>query len=198
MGASKHGLNSDNNVVARANEQDPKLSLFQLCRWVRYDRLMASYLRGLVAAVLMLSATACAHFNPALFTPLDRAGREIAGVMKDRPSLPKFKPLRQSFSTALNDVRPRVESARERTLFGDYEVIDQRLGEMLAVWEGLEEREESMIPVTGALGTQLKTRYELPVNTNQPPSIYANEALYALRDDIVKRVDEAHTAIATR
>jgi hypothetical protein len=152
---------------------------------------MVRYLRGALAVLLMLTATACAGFDPQLFTPLDQTGRAIADALKERPSLPKFRPLRQSFGVALNDVRPRLRSARERTLFGDYEVIDLRLSEMLAVWEGLEEREESLMPVAGTLAAQLKTRYELPVNTNEPVSIYANEALYALRDDIIQRIADA-------
>jgi hypothetical protein len=153
---------------------------------------MASAFGRVLAAALVLSATACAGFDPQLFIPLDRAGRAVAVSLKERPSLPKFRPLRQSFGAAINDVRPRLQTSRERTLFGDYEVIDQRLSEMLAVWEELEERDESLLPVSETLASQLQTRYGLPVNTNEPASIYANEALYALRDDIIQRVDKAH------
>ena len=159
---------------------------------------MVSAFRRVLAVMLMLSATACAVFDPQLFTPLDRAGQAVVASLKERPSLPKFRPLRQSFNAELSAVRPRVQTARERTVFGDYEVVDQRLSEILAVWEGLEEREESLIPVSGPLAAELRTRYELPVNTNEPPSIYANEAMYALRDDIVQRLDTAHAAIAPR
>ena len=67
---------------------------------------------------------------------------------------------------------------------------------MLTVWTGLVERDEVLIPVSGSVGGALTERYELPVNTNEPPSVYANEALAALRDDIRQRLAAAGEALA--
>lgn len=150
----------------------------------------------LTTAVLMaVILSACASFNPRTFDPLARASNDIVTALTERPSLPRFSPLRQSFATALNDVKPHVKSSKEKTLFGEYEVVDERLGEMLTVWEGLE-KEVEMLPVTQPLGAALKTRYELGVNTNDPPSIYVNEALLALRDDIKARIDKTKESLA--
>ena len=151
--------------------------------------------RVLVALLALSCLSACARVNPQRFQPLVESGRAIASALTTGPSLPAFRPLRQQFSTALTTVKPTLQSAAERTIFGEYEVINQRLEDMLTVWTGLMERDEAMLPVGQPLGQGLKERYDLPVNTNEPPSVYANEALVAIRDDITQRLTAAASAL---
>ena len=47
------------------------------------------------------------------------------------------------------------------------------------------------LPLSDALPERLRLRYDLPVNSNEPRSIYASEALRALRDDITHRLGAA-------
>lgn len=151
--------------------------------------------RGLLLISILAGVSACARFDPKIFAPLDQTGHAIVTALTDQPSLPRFRPLRQSFSSALADVQPKAQSARERAVLGNYEVVDARLSEMLTVWDGLESRDEAMLPVSSPLAGALKQRYDLPVNTNEPASIYANEVLVALRDDIKARLDDAGAAL---
>lgn len=141
--------------------------------------------------VLQLTGAACARVHPQTFVPLAQTGQSIVVALTDRPTLPRFRPLRQAFGVALAEARPKAHSATEHRMLNAYEAVDERLSEMLDVWEGLDARQEEGLPVTRPLGAQLKTRYDLAVNTNEPVSIYATEALVALRDDIKERLGRA-------
>ncbi|MEQ1868979.1 MAG: hypothetical protein ABL961_03030 [Vicinamibacterales bacterium] len=147
----------------------------------------------LVVALLVLPLTgaACARVHPETFAPLAQTGQSIVVALTDRPTLPRFRPLRQAFGSALAEARPKARSSTEHRMLNAYEAVDERLSEMLAVWEGLNARQEERLPVTRPLGAQLKARYDLAVNTNEPVSIYATEALVALRDDIKERLGHA-------
>lgn len=190
--ASYAGRDSDYNAHFRGAEQSAKPPR-PFIVGPHYHRHM---LRRLLAALVLAPlVTACASVNPQTFAPVIQSGQALVDALRDRPSLPAFRPLRQNYSSALATVRLTLQSSAERTIFGDYEVVDARLEEMLAVWTGLVDRDETMLPLAQPIGETLKARYALPVNTNEPPSVYASEALAALRDDITQRLTTAGEAL---
>ena len=50
------------------------------------------------------------------------------------------------------------------------------LTDLELVWEEQDKRDVEMLPIREALPARLAREYDLPVNTNEPPSIYTEEA----------------------
>ena len=148
-------------------------------------------MRSLLVALCLAVATACGGVDRQTFSELDRTGRALIVAFEGKPNLPAFRTLHQQFSSALGATKPRAQSSRDRTLIRDYEAVDALLREMLILWTGRDEHEAELLPVADALPGRLRTRYDLPVNTNEPTSIYASEALRALRDDVTTRLSAA-------
>lgn len=149
--------------------------------------LMRSFLVTLCLAV----ATACGGIDRQTFAELDRTGRALAVAFAGKPNLPAFRTLQQQFAAALGTAKPRAQSSGDRTQISDYEAVDALLREMLVLWVGRDEHDAELLPVADELPGRLLKRYDLPVNTNEPTSIYASEALRALRDDVTTRLATA-------
>ncbi len=148
-------------------------------------------MRCLLVVMCLAVATACGGVDRQTFSELDRAGRALVVAFESKPNLSAFRALHQKFAAALGTAKPRAQSSGDRTQLSDYEAVDALLREMLVLWAGRDEHDAELLPVADELPGRLLKRYDLPVNTNEPTSIYASEALRALRDDVTKRLATA-------
>ena len=134
----------------------------------------------LICALCLALAPACARMDKRAFADVDRAGRAIVEALDGKVALPQYRELVTAFSKEVASAKARTRSSNERALMGDYEAAETGLGDMLAVWERRDEHDAELLPVADALPGRLAKQYDLPVNTNEPPSIYASEALRAI------------------
>jgi len=77
-------------------------------------------------------------------------------------------------------MRARVTGAREQAVLKEYDAALKGLTDIQLVWEAKETRGSDMLPIREELPARIAREYDLGVNTNEPPSIYADEALQAI------------------
>lgn len=63
-------------------------------------------------------------------------------------------------------------------MLAEYEAALKNLTDLQLVWEEKDARGE-MLPIREEIPARIAREYELGVNTNEPPSIYADEAMAA-------------------
>ena len=61
-------------------------------------------------------------------------------------------------------------------MLAEYEAALKNLTDLQLVWEEKDARGE-MLPIREEVPARIAREYELGVNTNEPPSIYADEAM---------------------
>src|SRR5262249_30150191 len=81
-----------------------------------------------------------------------------------------------AYAAALSTVRPRVTRSEDRAVLAEYEAALKNLTDLQLVWEEKDARGE-MLPIREEVPARIAREYELGVNTNEPPSIYADEAM---------------------
>jgi hypothetical protein len=151
--------------------------------------------RTLLVGFCLTLTIACTHLDRQRFTTLDHAGNDLIVAMNRSVTLTEFRTLVGTFDSALTDTKAHVSTSSERALVVEYEGAGQGLQDMLTVWHHRNEEQQELMPVTDPLAARLAKTYDLPVNTNEPTSIYASEALRALRDATKEKLEAAHTAL---
>jgi hypothetical protein len=114
------------------------------------------------------------------FQGIERASQAIQTAIDGKATLPQYRQLCTTFSTELSAVKAQVSNTRERAVVAEYEAAMKRLTDLQLVWEDKEARGSDMLPIREELPARIAREYELGVNTNEPPSIYANEAQQAI------------------
>jgi hypothetical protein len=134
----------------------------------------------LICALCLGLVSACVRIDKRAFADLDRAGTAKVTALDRKVALPEYRALVHVFSTEVGHARTRSRSSNERALIDDYEAARANLEDMLAVWELKDEHDAERLPIADVLPGRLARQYSLPINTNEPPSIYASEALGAI------------------
>lgn len=130
--------------------------------------------RALVFLLTFLFA-ACG-IDRQLFQPVDLAAREIIVALGAEAPPARLRELRVALGAAVNAVEPLANSSAERALAADFKSAGAALDDLLAVVELRETTGNELLPVSNPLAARVWKAYDLPVNTNEPPSIYASEA----------------------
>lgn len=138
--------------------------------------------RLFVCVFLLIWAGACQRLDRRAFDGVEKASRALQTAVDGQPSLPVYRQLLATYTAELATARGRVTNAPERAVLADYEAALKALSDLRLIWEDKEGRGSEMLPIRDELAARIAREYELGVNTNEPPSIYATEAMRAAWD----------------
>jgi hypothetical protein len=135
---------------------------------------------------LLISAFGCRGLSRTTFQPVETASRAIEADLDRKPEpkaeLTHYSELLNACAGALDGARERVRTPREQAVLGEYEAALKALTDIGLIWEERRRRGTELLPLREEAVGRLVREYDLPVNTNEPPSIYATEAVAAARD----------------
>jgi hypothetical protein len=136
--------------------------------------------RHLMCVSLLIWAVACSGVDRRSFQGVERASQAIQTAIDGKATLPQYRQLYATFSSELSTVKAHASNARERAVVAEYEAAMKALTDLQLVWEDKDARGSDMLPIREELPARIAREYNLGVNTNEPPSIYAGEALQAI------------------
>jgi hypothetical protein len=136
-------------------------------------------------------AGACQGLDRQHFERLETAGHEIQAAIDGKAALPRYRELLDRFSAELTTTKGRVQTSRERKVLSQYEMAYRGLTDIRLVWEAKEARGSDMLPIREDLPARVAREYDLGINTNEPPSIYAGEALQTIWTTSRSKLEEA-------
>ena len=142
---------------------------------------------GLLAAV-----AACGRVNQRAWEDINRAGHRIEPAVASKSTLADYRAAVAEFSAALDAVKSQELSARDQALVQRYDEFRHSLDDIRLVWEEREARQKELLPIAEPLPGRLQKEYGLPVNTNEPPSIYATEARNLIWESAKKKLEAIH------
>lgn len=134
--------------------------------------------RGILCLFVLISLVGCRTVDRRAFRDVERASTALQMAIAGKAGLPRYRELLDAYEAALSTVRPRVTRAADRAVLAEYEAAFKNLTDLRLVWEEKDARGE-MLPIGEELPARIAREYELGVNTNEPPSIYADEAMAA-------------------
>jgi len=109
----------------------------------------------------------------------------------------QYRQLLARYATELSSVAPLVKSSRGEKALAEYQAAFKGLTDLDLVWEEKDTRGLEMLPIREALPARIAREYELGVNTNEPPSIYAGEALATIRETARRHLRAASVALGS-
>jgi hypothetical protein len=143
---------------------------------------MTSLRHLLVSAgcALAMAGAACAGVDSQKFAGLHHARTVLVAEVPSQVNLARYRDLVRGYSTEVVAAQARMETSGERELLKRFEDAESGLKDVLAVWEARDRGNSELLPLSDPTFSRLQKEYDLPVNTNEPPSIYANEAMSAI------------------
>ncbi|MDR1990924.1 MAG: hypothetical protein LBQ09_11930 [Acidobacteriaceae bacterium] len=142
----------------------------------------------LVCAVATIACGGSLH----LFDAVDHAAKTLEAAMNQKPDLPRYRELYTAFAGELDKATPAAHSSRERDALTQYERARAGLRDILFIWEEQTSRKAELLPIDNALFGRVQKEYDIPVNTNEPPSIYGSEAIRMIWESTKQRLDAIH------
>lgn len=135
--------------------------------------------RCLLCLFVLISLSACRTVDRRAFQDVERTSKAIQTAIDGKAGLPRYRELLSAYGAALSTVDSRVTHARDRAVLAEYQAALKNLTDLQLVWEEKDARGE-MLPIREEVTARIAREYELGVNTNEPPSIYADEAMQAV------------------
>ena len=132
--------------------------------------------RCILCLFVLISLVACRTVDRRAFRDVERASKAVQTAIDGKAGLPRYRELLNEYASALSTVRPRVTHPEDRAVLAEYEAALKNLTDLQLVWEEKDARGE-MLPIREEVPARIAREYELGVNTNEPPSIYADEAM---------------------
>jgi hypothetical protein len=148
--------------------------------------------RCIVCLFVLISLVACRTVDRRAFRDVERASSAVQTAIDGKAGLPRYRELLNEYAAALSTVRPRVTHPADRAVLAEYEAALKNLTDLKLVWEEKDARGE-MLPIREEVPARIAREYELGVNTNEPPSIYADEAM-----GTISQAARQHLANASR
>ena len=145
--------------------------------------------------LLLVAAAACRGLDSQHFRGLDAAGRAIGSAVAAKSDLAQYRQLLAAFSSELSGAKTRATTAEEKAVLAQYESAHTALTDILLVWEAKEASGSDMLPIREALAERIAREYDLGINTNEPPSIYASEAMQTIWAAARTRLESARAAL---
>jgi hypothetical protein len=134
--------------------------------------------RCILCLFVLISLVACRTVDRRAFRDVERASTALQTALDGKAGLPRYRELLNTYEAALSTVRPHVTRSGDRAVLAEYEAALKNLTDLQLVWEEKDARGE-MLPIREEVPARIAREYELGVNTNEPPSIYADEAMAA-------------------
>jgi hypothetical protein len=147
---------------------------------------------GLWIVLAATLAVSCAKVDRQLFGGLDRASTTILAEVP-KVSLARYRELVTVYASELTAAHSRAQTSAELAALDSYDAAQIGLKDILAVWDAKETRQSDMLPMRDEMAARVAKQYSLPVNTNEPPSIYASEAMQVIWDATKGRLTQATT-----
>ena len=138
--------------------------------------------RLFLCVFLLIWAGACQRLDRRAFDGVEKASRALQTAVDGQTSLRVYRQLLGTYSAELAAIRGRVTNPPQRAVLAEYEAALKGLTDLQLVWEDKEARGSEMLPIRDDLPARIAREYALGVNTNEPPSIYASEAMRAAWD----------------
>jgi hypothetical protein len=123
------------------------------------------------------------------FDAVDRAAKTLEMEMNQKPPLSRYHELYTAFASALDKTTTDAHSTREREVLTQYEAARAGLRDILFIWEEQTTRHAELLPIENALFGRIQKDYDIPVNTNEPPSIYGSEAIRIIWESTKQTLD---------
>ena len=143
---------------------------------------------------LLAALAACSRIDGRRFQGLATTSRGIETAVTSRAGLQKYRELIGDYDRELASAKAGAQTPTERSLVGEYEAARTGLQDILLVWEARDARGSDMLPMSDVLSARIAREYSLGVNTNDPPSIYAGEAMQAIWDATKTKLASANAA----
>ena len=153
--------------------------------------------RRLLCVFLLSSICACGTADRRMFESVERASKAIQVAVDGKAPLPRYRELLDTYAAELSDVGPRVRDSRGRTALAEHQTALKSLTDLELVWEEKDTRGREMLPIREELAARVAREYDLPVNTNEPPSIYVDEAMTAIWHSAQKHLRAASLALGS-
>lgn len=135
--------------------------------------------RCILCLFVLISTSACRTVDRRAFQDVERASRAVQTAIDGKAGLARYRELLGAYAAALSTTSSRVTRAEDRAVLVEYEMAFKNLTDLRLVWEEKDVRGE-MLPIREEVPARIAREYELGVNTNEPPSIYADEAMGAI------------------
>jgi hypothetical protein len=152
--------------------------------------------RCILCLFVLITLVACRTVDRRAFRDVERASTAVQTAIDGKASLPRYRELLNSYEAALSTVRPRVTRSEDRAVLAEYEAALKNLTDLQLVWEAKDTRGE-MLPIREEGNARIAREYELGVNTNEPPSIYADEAMGTIWQRALKHLRAASQALGS-
>ena len=150
-------------------------------------------LRKAVAAAIVASVAAagCTRIDRRIFEGLVRQSKSIEDQVPAKVDLARYRDLVNGMSDELAGATARAHTRGERAVLAEYDTALTGLKDILAVWEAKDRSRSDLLPIRDAMPARIAREYNLAVNTNEPPSIYASEAMQAIWATTKPRLEAA-------
>jgi hypothetical protein len=153
--------------------------------------------RRLLCAFLLISTSACGWSDRRTFQGVERASKAIQSALDGKAALPQYRELLRTYAAELSVAGPRVTDSRGRDALAEYQAALKSLNDLELVWEEKDTQTREMLPIREEPAGRIAREYDLPVNTNEPPSIYVAEAIAATRQAASKHLRAASLALGS-
>ena len=150
--------------------------------------------RCILSLFVLISMSACRTVDRRAFQDVERASRAVQTAIDGKAGLARYRELLSAYAAALSTASSRVTRAEDRAVLAEYEAAFKNLTDLRLVWEEKDARGE-MLPIREEVPARIAREYELGVNTNEPPSIYADEAMGAIWQAALKHLGAARQAL---
>ena len=152
--------------------------------------------RRILCLFVLISLSACRTVDRRAFQDVERASRALQTAIDGKTGLPRYRELLNAYVVALSAVDAHVTRADDRAVLAEYQAALKNLTDLQLVWEEKDARGE-MLPIREDVPARIAREYELGVNTNEPPSIYADEAMAAIWQAALKHLHAASRALGS-
>jgi hypothetical protein len=152
--------------------------------------------RCILCLFVLISVSACRMVDRRAFQDVERASKAVQTAIDGQAGLPRYRELLSAYAAALLTVGSRVTRSQDRAVLAEYEAALKNLTDLQLVWAEKDARGE-MLPIREEVPARIARDYELGVNTNEPPSIYADEAMGAIRQAALKHLRAASQALGS-
>jgi hypothetical protein len=142
---------------------------------------------------LLISATACHSLDRSAFAGVEHASNAIQAAIDGKATLSAYRELLVTYAAELLRARERVTTQRDRAVWSEYEAALKGLTDVRLIWEEKEARGSELLPIRDEVPGRIAREYDLGINTNEPPSIYAGEAM-----ETIWKAARAHLLAASR
>jgi hypothetical protein len=147
--------------------------------------------RHSLCVFLLTLAIACQRVDRRAFQDLERTAKAIQTALDGTTTVAAYRELLNTYSAELATLHGQVTKTADQAVLTEFDLALKGLTDLRLVWDEKDARQSDMLPIREELAGRIAREYGLGVNTNEPPSIYANEALHAIWERAKEHLEKA-------